>query len=132
MVTEDIEILPALRLAMIERVGQDRFDLWFGTNTQLRMSEGCLLIESTSRLNLDFLRKNFHEAVCQALTDVQLSGHQVIYREGQVPAKKCKAQANSVWRKRCLPPHRRFEHLNLQLLEARAAPAACRAASLPR
>ncbi|PQO34383.1 AAA family ATPase [Bremerella cremea] len=89
MVTEDIEILPALRLAMIERVGQDRFDLWFGNNnTQLRVSEGCLLIESTSRLNLDFLRKNFHEAVCQALSDVQLSGHQVIYREGQVPAKK--------------------------------------------
>lgn len=89
MVTEDIDILPALRLAMIERVGQDRFELWFGTNnTQLSMGEGCLLIESTSRLNLDFLRKNFHESVRQALTDIQLPAHQIIYREGQVPAKK--------------------------------------------
>lgn len=89
MVTEDIEILPALRLAMIERVGQDRFELWFGTNnTQLRLSEGCLLIESSSRMNLDFLRKNFHEAIRQALSDVQLPGHQVIYREGKAPAPK--------------------------------------------
>ncbi|QDU74916.1 Chromosomal replication initiator protein DnaA [Bremerella volcania] len=89
MVTEDIEILPALRLAMIERVGQDRFELWFGTNnTQLRLSDGCLLIESTSRVNLDFLRKNFHEAIRQALSDVQLPGHQVIYREGSAPAPK--------------------------------------------
>lgn len=89
MVTEDIEILPALRLAMIERVGQDRFDLWFGTNnTQLRLGEGCLLIESTSRVNLDFLRKNFHEAIHQALSDVQLPGHQVVYREGSALANK--------------------------------------------
>ncbi|GAA4423079.1 DnaA ATPase domain-containing protein [Bremerella cremea] len=92
MVTEDIEILPALRLAMIERVGQDRFDLWFGTNnTHFRLGEGCLLIESTSRVNLDFLRKNFHEAVRQALSDVQLTGHQVIYREGSAPAKKAQS-----------------------------------------
>ncbi|MBA2116045.1 Chromosomal replication initiator protein DnaA [Planctomycetes bacterium FF15] len=92
MVTEDIEILPALRLAMIERVGQDRFELWFGTNnTQLRLSEGCLLIESTSRMNLDFLRKNFHEAIRQALSDVQLPGHQVVYREGLAPATKTPA-----------------------------------------
>jgi len=89
VVTEDIEILPALRLAMIERVGQDRFELWFGTNnTQLRLSEGSLLIESTSRVNLDFLRKNFHEAIGQALSDVQLPGHQVVYREAAAAAPK--------------------------------------------
>lgn len=87
MVTEDIEILPALRLAMIQRVGQDRFDLWFGTNTSLRFADGCLLVESTSRVNLDFLRKNFHEAVQQALDDVQLSGHQIVYREDPAAAK---------------------------------------------
>ena len=86
MVTEDIEILPALRLAMIERVGQDRFELWFGTNTSLSLKEKCLLIESTSRVNLDFLRKNFHEAVRQALDDIQLVGHQIVYREGAAPA----------------------------------------------
>lgn len=86
MVTEDIEILPALRLAMIERVGQDRFELWFGTNTSLSLKEECLLIESTSRVNLDFLRKNFHEAVRQALDDIQLAGHQIVYREGAAPA----------------------------------------------
>ncbi len=105
MVTEDIEILPALRLAMIERVGQDRFDLWFGTNnTQFRLSEGCLLIESTSRVNLDFLRKNFHEAVRQALSDVQLSGHQVIYREGSVSAPKAASASTKAAEKKMTPP----------------------------
>ncbi len=105
MVTEDIEILPALRLAMIERVGQDRFDLWFGTNnTQFRLSEGCLLIESTSRVNLDFLRKNFHEAVRQALSDVQLSGHQVIYREGSAPALKAASASTKAAEKKMTPP----------------------------
>lgn len=95
MVTEDIEILPALRLAMIERVGQDRFDLWFGTNnTQFRLSDGCLVIESSSRVNLDFLRKNLNQAVLQALSDVQLSGHQVLYREGKTAAVKPSAPAN--------------------------------------
>lgn len=105
MVTEDIEILPALRLAMIERVGQDRFDLWFGTNnTQFRLSEGCLLIESTSRVNLDFLRKNFHEAVRQALSDVQLSGHQVIYREGSASAPKAASASTKAAEKKMTPP----------------------------
>lgn len=104
MVTEDIEILPALRLAMIERVGQDRFELWFGTNnTQLRLSEGCLLIESTSRVNLDFLRKNFHEAIRQALSDVQLPGHQVIYREGSAPASKAPSPSAAKAEKK-MPP----------------------------
>lgn len=85
MVTEDIEILPALRLAMIDRVGQDRFDLWFGTNTSLSLKEECLLIESANRVSLDFLRKNFHEAVRQALDDIQLSSHQIVYREEPAP-----------------------------------------------
>jgi len=81
VVKEDIEILPALRLAMIDRVGQDRFDLWFGTNASFQLDGRCLLIQATSRVSLDFLRKNFHQAVQKALADVQLNDHEIVYRE---------------------------------------------------
>jgi len=80
VVKEDIELLPALRHAIVSRVGQHRFDLWFGTNTQLDLEEGRLVIQSTHR---EFLRKNFHVALRQALEDVGCTDLEIVYREGE-------------------------------------------------
>ncbi|MEX1039423.1 MAG: DnaA/Hda family protein [Pirellulaceae bacterium] len=81
MVKEDIEILSAVRLALIDRVGEERFSLWFGANTKLQVVEGEFSIEASTRMTLDFLRKKFHEAILAALSDAGLSELRLVYRE---------------------------------------------------
>lgn len=81
MVKEDIEILSAIRLALIDRVGEERFSLWFGASTKLQVVEGEFIIEASTRMTLDFLRKTFHEAILAALSDAALSDLRLVYRE---------------------------------------------------
>lgn len=81
MVKEDIEILSAVRLALIDRVGEERFNLWFGASTQLKVVGGEFSIEALTRMPLDFLRKTFHEVIVAALADAGLSDLRLVYRE---------------------------------------------------
>ena len=66
-----MEIVSALRTALAGKVGQDRFDLWFGTSTRLDYDGCALLIGATSRFFLEWIRTNFRryieEACCELL-----------------------------------------------------------------
>ena len=61
--TDDMEIVSALRAALADRVGQQRFDLWFGTSTRLTLRDGVLLVEVPNRFYQDWLRANFRKEV---------------------------------------------------------------------
>ena len=56
---DDMEIVSALRAALVDRVGQQRFDLWFGASTRLVLRDGVLKIEVPNRFYQDWLRANF-------------------------------------------------------------------------
>ncbi len=67
MTIDDKEIVSALRARLIERIGDDRFDLWFGNGTQLVPRPGTLLVEVPNSFYRDWLRSHFRgdlEAVC--------------------------------------------------------------------
>ncbi len=67
----DTEITQALRAAVAEKVGQDRFDLWFGAKTQFCGTEQQqLLVEVATPFFRDFLRKNFRAEIESACADV--------------------------------------------------------------
>ena len=70
MATDDKEIVTALRAQLAQRIGRQRFELWFGDQTRLALHETTLTVESASEFFQDWLRKHFRrdiETVCAEL-----------------------------------------------------------------
>ena len=66
-VTEhDRDIDSALREAVAGKVGQERFDLWFGESVRLSLSEGSLLVFAADQFRLDRLRSQFRRELTLA------------------------------------------------------------------
>lgn len=53
------EIDLALRRALAGKVGQERFDLWFGEGVELRLTSEALLVAAADQFTLDRLRSQF-------------------------------------------------------------------------
>ena len=67
MTIHDTDIVSTLRLLLAERIGQERFGLWFGATTRMEVDRGVLSVAVPDRFTLDWLRKGFRadlEAVC--------------------------------------------------------------------
>lgn len=64
---DDKEIVSTLRTALAGKVGQDRFDLWFGAGTRLDYDGRALRVGAPNRFFLDWIRANLRpniEAAC--------------------------------------------------------------------
>jgi len=68
--TDDMEIVSALRLALADRVGQDRFDLWFGPGTRLELGDEVLSVTVANQFTQDWLRTQFRGDIEAACTEV--------------------------------------------------------------
>ncbi|HEY1786482.1 MAG TPA: DnaA/Hda family protein [Pirellulales bacterium] len=67
MTKDDREIVSALRARLADRVGKDRYEVWFGASTQLCVRDGTLTVGVPNRFYQDWLRNNFRkdlEASC--------------------------------------------------------------------
>jgi chromosomal replication initiator protein len=68
---DDTEIVSALQVALANKVGAERFDLWFGSNARLSLSSGALRVGVPNQFLQDWLRNNFRRdieaACCEAL-----------------------------------------------------------------
>lgn len=65
-----MEIVSALRTALAGKVGQDRYDLWFGAGTRLDYDGRALRIGAPSGFFLEWMRTNFRrdiESACREL-----------------------------------------------------------------
>ena len=67
---DDTEIVSALRTALADKVGQDRFDLWFGAGTRLDYDGRALRIGAPSRFFLEWIRSSFRRQIETACSDV--------------------------------------------------------------
>lgn len=70
MRTHDTDVVSTLRLAVAERVGQERFELWFGPGVQLVPQPGRVRVEVPNKFTLDWLRKHFRAHIEAAVSDV--------------------------------------------------------------
>ena len=59
MATDEMEVVSALRAALAENVGRERFELWFGSATRLELTDGSLNVGVASPFLVEFLRSNF-------------------------------------------------------------------------
>jgi chromosomal replication initiator protein len=58
-----MEIVSALKLALADKVGQARFELWFGSNTCLQYDGDTLTVRVPNQFYQDWLRTNFREPI---------------------------------------------------------------------
>jgi chromosomal replication initiator protein len=66
----DKEIVLALRTALAERIGQDRFDVWFGTGVSLHVDGRMVRISAADQFLLDRVRSQFRsdlDLVCKPI-----------------------------------------------------------------
>ncbi|HEY2760473.1 MAG TPA: DnaA/Hda family protein, partial [Pirellulales bacterium] len=71
----DTEIVPAIRALLTEKIGTERFELWFAS-TQLSLANQKLTVEVPSKFNADWLRKHYRgtlETVAESLIGGTLS-----------------------------------------------------------
>ena len=61
--TDDMEIVSTLRAALAEKVGRERFELWFGASTRLELSDRTLTVGVPNALFLEWIRSNFRRAI---------------------------------------------------------------------
>lgn len=67
---DDMDIVSALLTALADRVGKDRFELWFGPRTRIDWDGHVLTIGAPNQFFLDWIRTNFRtaiEEVCLAI-----------------------------------------------------------------
>ena len=60
---EDSQIAAALCAELAERIGAERFDLWFGAQTRLCVDERRLTMRATNAFVRDWLKKHFAEDI---------------------------------------------------------------------
>lgn len=65
-----MEIVSALRSALAEKVGQERFDLWFGAGAELALARDRLVITAPNAFFQEWLRRNFREHIEQACGEI--------------------------------------------------------------
>lgn len=73
---DDREIVSAVRARLVERVGRDRYEVWFGNNAELRFADGSLTVLVSNQFSQDWLRKNFRK-------DLEIACQQIL---GEMPA----------------------------------------------
>jgi chromosomal replication initiator protein len=61
--TDDMEIVSVLRTALADKVGKERFELWFGSRSRIDLVEGTLCVYAPSQFFLDWIRSHFREEI---------------------------------------------------------------------
>ena len=73
---DDREIVSEVRARLVERVGRDRYEVWFGPTTELLLGDGTLTVVVPNRFYQDWLRSNFRhdlELVCEQIVGEALT-----------------------------------------------------------
>lgn len=63
MTTREKDVVSALRSRLADRLGQQRFDLWFGQTTELVLDGEGLAVVGPERMLIEWIRSNFHAQI---------------------------------------------------------------------
>lgn len=67
---DDMEIVSALLAQLAERVGRERYELWFGGQTRLSLRPTALVISTPNRFYQDWLRTHFRRELEEVVQTV--------------------------------------------------------------
>ena len=81
MTTRPREVVAALERALIQRIGEPRYKLWFAQNTKFRWDDDLLVVGVPNHFYQDWLQTTFAEAVCAAAGDVTSRRPDVVHAQ---------------------------------------------------
>ncbi len=58
---DDREIVSSIRASLAQRIGKDRYEVWFGPTTQLAVQGESLVVTVPSQFFQDWLRSHFRK-----------------------------------------------------------------------
>jgi chromosomal replication initiator protein len=61
VITDDREIVSTIRARLADRVGKDRYEVWFGATTQLTVRGESLVVSAPNQFFQDWLRSHFRK-----------------------------------------------------------------------
>ncbi|MCA9247249.1 MAG: ATP-binding protein [Planctomycetales bacterium] len=76
MIDNDREVVSALRARLADRIGWDRYEVWFGKGTELLVGDACICVEVSTPFFQDWLRTHFRsdvEAVCAEILEKKVN-----------------------------------------------------------
>ena len=88
---DDKEVVAAVLAALAEKIGDDRFELWFGPNVRVVAGQNTLVVQVPNEFHQNWLRRNFRgdlEAVCAAVLGRSLA---VEFRVSSAPGRRSKS-----------------------------------------
>ncbi|MBI1903059.1 MAG: hypothetical protein HYS13_18320 [Planctomycetia bacterium] len=85
MTANDRDVVARVRSVLVERMGRQRFDLWFGALCALAAAEGLLHVTAGSEFSAQFLRANFSRELCAAAREVLGAAAQVEFHVTSPP-----------------------------------------------
>lgn len=59
----DKDIVSAVRASLADKIGRDRFDVWFGPATRLTLDGKSLVVEASSKFSRDWLRTHYRRQI---------------------------------------------------------------------
>ncbi len=89
----DKEIVSAFRACLADKIGSDRYELWFGPSTQLELRPGHVLVSVPTTFAQDWLRKNLRKQLEAAAVEVLGQAVKVEFRVDSALAALAPAKA---------------------------------------
>jgi len=77
---DDTDIVSALREAVADKVGRERFALWFGAGTRLALEDGRLIVAVPSPFLHEWMRSSFRSPIESACREILGEGPAVEFR----------------------------------------------------
>ena len=119
----DMEIVAAVRTRLIGRIGETRYDLWFGSQTRLVPEGDALLVVAPTRFYQDWLRRNFRDDLASSYREATGRAARLEFRiategdatngdveEDHAPERGASSEARQ--RAGAMPRHRRNARVN--------------------
>lgn len=101
MTSSDREVVAALEHAIAQRIGEPRYELWFGNRTKLSWEEGRLVVGVATRHYQEWLQRTFTEAVraaahevCGQITEVRFHIDPELFRAARQEQSEVRSAAN--------------------------------------
>lgn len=88
-----MEIVSALRSVLADKVGRERYELWFGESTELALHPDRLVVTAPTRFFQEWLRRNFREQIEAASLQVLGRQLELEFQVGGAAPAKAKAES---------------------------------------
>lgn len=88
---DDSDRLSALRQELRRSLGNERYELWLGPQTTLTLADGVLLVGCATQIEVQWLRRNLHEALASCSATIFGSSPTVEFAATTQPAQSSPA-----------------------------------------